>query len=164
MEHVLAAYRDVVVVNSERKTLELSLQMRKMTQAQQRDHFAGTKMTGWFYLYCPEDSDTVMECVMSERGDSVTSLYKRHRIFASNGELIRARTELMSALSQKIGLSVDAIGIEDETRGRTLGLGELSTGQLIDLLAERSGLSLAAPTDSYGQDLRKDLIPLGGLQ
>jgi hypothetical protein len=153
MNATLDAYRDVVVVNGEQKTLDLSLDLKKKSTEEQRNFFAGTPMTGWFYLYGREGDDTLMECVMSPQGDSITSLYKRHPIFASAGELIRARTTLMAALSDKVGLSIEGIGIEDMARGRTLGLAELSTGQLIDLLAERSGVSLAAKTDSYGQEM-----------
>lgn len=169
MNRTLEAYRDVVVVNGERLTLEMNLDFGKKRKEEQRQYFGGDRTVGWFYLYnsAKLHPDTVMECVMSEAGDSITSLYKRHPIFASQGSLMTARNALMFALSEKIGLSIEAIGIEDEARGRTLGLSELSTGQLIDMLAERSGVVIAAKTDSYGNDLpgqeeRKKLIPLGG--
>lgn len=152
-------FRDVVVVNGERIVLELSLDLKKLPLSEQRKCFGGSDKVGYFYLFGHKEkfTDTVMECVMSPLGDSVTSLYKAHPIFESPGELIRARSILMHAIAEKVGLSEEAIGIDDAARGRTLGLDELSTGQLIDILAERVG-TIHMNTDSHGQELPKELL------
>jgi hypothetical protein len=152
MYPALQQFADVVVVNSERIAHELSLAFRDKTSKQsQRDAFAGNADTGWFYLVRRDDmhTDSVMETVMSpDHGDAITSVYKNHPIFSDKSELLRARDRLIRAISEKVGLSREAIGVDDEGRGRALLLKELSTGQLIDLLAERMGHTVLT-TDSH---------------
>jgi len=143
-------FRDVVVVNHDRLALELSQKLNAIPRNDQRPFFAASQKGGAVYLFADErvSRDTVLECVMSLAGDAITSLYKVNPIFATPGELLKARERLVDALAAKIGLSVEAIGIDDPGRGRALGLEELSTGQLIDLLAERVGESILT-TDSH---------------
>jgi hypothetical protein len=155
MHPALDAYKDVVVVNADRIALELSLKFKEASKMAQHQAFGGTVDAGWFYLYRRDDmhTDTVLECVVSpDSGDMITSLYKNHSIFGDKGELIRARRVLIKAIAEKVGLSAEAIGIEDTARGRALGLTELSTGQLIDLLAERLGHTVVT-TDTHGLGL-----------
>lgn len=140
----LAPYADVVVVNSNRVALELSLNLKKEPHQAQRNTFGGSEKAGYFYLYRHgSHPDSVYECITSaEHGDAIAGVYKNHRIFASRGELIHAREQLIRAIAGKIGISAESIGIDDPGRGRTLGLVELSTGQLIDVLADRMGKSI----------------------
>ncbi len=148
-QDTLSQYADVVVVNSAKIALEIALTLKQQPQHTQRDAFAGSRETGHFYLYrLDKFPDTVFECVASPDGDAITSLYKNHRIFGSAGELMRARGQLIAAISEKVGLSAESIGIDDPGRGRALSLNELSTGQLIDTLAERMGQSILV-TDSH---------------
>lgn len=148
-QDILQAYSDVVVVNSAKIALEISLTFREQHQSVQRAAFAGTRETGHFYLYrIDKFPDTIFECVASPAGDAITSLYKNHRIFGSAGELMRARKHLIDSISEKVGLSAESIGIDDPGRSRALSLSELSTGQLIDTLAERMGQSILV-TDSH---------------
>ena len=91
-----------------------------------------------------------METVVSPKGDAITSVYMNHSIFASLGDLQRARTDLIAAVADRVGLSVESAGVNDEGRGRMLGLAELSTGQLVDLLAERMGSSIVVPNNRGG--------------
>lgn len=155
-EEILNQYRNVVVVNSPRVNLELSLNLRKLSVEQQRAHFGGLYGVGFFWLYSHESHpDKVMECVVSTAGDAISSTYIVNPIFASLGELLNARERLINALVEKTGLPIESIGVDDPGRGRVLSLPELSTGQLIDLLAERMGTSLAA-TGTAGGDL--DLV------
>lgn len=149
MSEALKDYLDVVVVNSQKTALALSLDLKNLPQEKQRAAFAGERSSGYFYLHSMDaHPGDVMECVVSLEGDAITSVYKGHRIFNSVGELVRARTDLVNAIAEKVGLSVGAIGIEDQSRGRALGLSELATGQLIDLLADRVGKSIVV-TDSH---------------
>lgn len=143
-------YQDVVVINSDRKALELSIKLRDMPREQQRPFFGGTPKTGFFYLFTHESvPDMVLESVHStDVVDGITAIYKPHPIFASPGELIRAREVLIETLAKKVGLPAESVGIDDPVRGRALGLNELSTGQLIDMLAEQEG-SIVMKTDSY---------------
>lgn len=143
-------YQDVVVVNSDRKALELSLKLRDLPREAQRPFFGGSNKAGFFYLFSHDSvPDMLLESVHStEATDGITAVYKPHPIFASVGELVRARELLIDMLATKIGLPAESVGIEDPVRGRALGLSELSTGQLIDLIAEKEG-SIVMKTDSY---------------
>lgn len=143
-ELTLTTVRDVVVVNHENMALDLSMRFAKLPKNKQREHFAGSRLGGYFYLFLdPEVSaDTFLECVVSTKGDAITSLYKANRIFNSTGQLLAKREELIRAIAAKVGLSPEGVGVDDPGRGRTLGLEELSTGQLIDLLAEKMGATI----------------------
>jgi hypothetical protein len=155
-DQALAAYRGIVVVNAAHIALELSLQLRNASIEAQRAAFGGDKEVGWVYLYRHPTlhTDTVLESVASPDGmDTITSTYKNHPALANIGELIRTRRNLIRALASKVGLSAENIGIEDPVRGRMLGLTELSTGQLIDMLAEKAGVTIQAPTESLGGDI-----------
>jgi len=158
-EQVLEKYRDLVAVNSERIALELSLNLRKESIEAQRAAFGGSRELGFFYLYRHDaHNDKVLESVLAMTGDAITSVYVNHRANASIGSLMAARSELMRAISEKIGLSIEAIGIEDPGRGRQVALSELATGQLIDILAERMGTSVAV-TGSFGGDAVLQGVP-----
>lgn len=152
-EQTLQRFRDVVVDNNSRTVLELSLALRKLEERAQREHFGGTYREGFVYLYRNDalNPNVVMESVVAVQGDAITSLYRNHPIFTNLNSLIDGRRELMQAVAAKIGLSIESIGIDDSTRGRTLGLSELSTGQLIDILAERIGTTVMV-SGSHGGD------------
>lgn len=156
-QETLERVRDMVVVNSQRASLELSQSLRRMPVEHQRQHFGGDYKTGFFWLYRDDElhPDKVLECVVSPMEDAITSVYLNHRINQNMGEVMRHREMLIRAISQKVGLSVEAIGVEDPARGRSMRLAELSTGQLIDLLAESEGASVTsvAATNSHGGDL-----------
>lgn len=146
-EKVLQAFSDVVVVNGNHIALEISLDLKNRPQSQQREAFAGDFAAGYLYLHRMDKfPDMVFECVVSVAGDAISSVYKNHRIFATTGELLKARQLLTSAIASKVGLSANSVGIDDPGRGRTLGLTDLSTGQLIDMLAERMGSSIIVTT------------------
>ena len=153
-EEIMDRVRSVQVVNSQTVALQLSQTLRAMPKDKERDVFAGDMTTGFFWLVtdAAKQPDMVMECVVSPQGDAITSTYSAHPIFGSVGELMRTRRLLIEALSEQLGLSNDLIGVEDPGRGRRLGTHELGTGQLIDLLAEQMGTSVAT-TSSYGGDL-----------
>lgn len=138
-QEILDQYKDVVVVNANHIALEISLNLKSKNMQEQREAFAGNYATGFFYLNrIDKFPDTVFECVVSPSGDAITSLYKSHRIFSEPAELMRARERVAKAIAESVGLSAEGVGIEDDARGRTLGLNELSTGQLIDMLAQRT--------------------------
>ena len=151
-EQALSAFRDIVVVNSDRITLELSSKFKKLPEPLQRPHFGGDYKSGFFWLIRDDESHPgkVMETIVSPKGDAITSVYLNHRAFQNMGELMRARAQLIEAVAQKVGLSVEAVGVDDSGRGRILGLAELSTGQLIDLLGERMGSSIVVPNNRGG--------------
>lgn len=161
-EQTFDRFRDVVVDNNSRNVLDLSLQLRKLNLAEQRKHFGGDYSTGFFYLFrSDKHPELVMESVVAVQGDAITSLYRNHRIFETVGTLMVARAELIKAVAAKLGLSAEKVGIEDPARGRTLGFNELSTGQLIDILADRMGMAVAV-VGSYGGDaaLAKSEMPV----
>lgn len=142
-QEVLDQYRDIVVVNASHIALEISLDLKARSLQEQRESFAGNFATGFFYLHrIDKFPDTVFECIVSPSGDAITSLYKNHRIFSAPGEVMRARDRLCHSIATKVGLSIEGVGVEDAARGRTLGLSDLSTGQLVDMLAERMGQSV----------------------
>jgi hypothetical protein len=153
-EQTLARFRDVIVNNNSRQTLEISIAMRRLSQDDQRAALGGEYASGFMYLYRNDAvaPSVVMETVVSPVGDAITSLYMNHSIFADHASLVRARRDLIAALSEKVGLSAHSIGIDDPGRGRSLGLSELATGQLIDLLAERMGASIVT-TGTHGGDI-----------
>ena len=152
-QQALAAYRDIVVVNADHIALDLGVQLRGASIEAQKAAFAGSKETGWFYLYShPKHPDVVMETIVSTGQDeSIISLYKPHPAFASAGELMRVRRILIDGLASKFGMNAESIAIPDHSRGRELDMSELATGQLIDLLAEQVG-TLAERVGSYGGD------------
>lgn len=146
MTDILDKYRSVVVDNDPKKPLALAMQLRKLPEGAQRDHFAGNLKAGCVYLFADEATvpGRVYECVASlQHGDAIASCYVHHPIFNSVGSLLAAREELINAIATQVGLSPESVGIDDPGRGRTLGLTEVGTGQLIDLLGERMGFSVA---------------------
>lgn len=156
---ILDKYRSVVVDNNHKKGLALAMELRKRPVEQQRAAFSGTRESGYFYLFADEKTSpgVVYECVASlDGGDAITSVYVHHPIFNSPGALISARTEMIRALADKVGLSVESVGIDDPGRGRVLGLQELGTGQLIDLLAERMGQSIVTTNTHSAADIKVD--------
>lgn len=153
---ILDKYRDLVVDNIDRHMLTLSQDLRTQSHTRQAAAFAQHQDAGGFYLYANSEKlpGVVFECVRGFANDSISSCYKEHRIFASSGNLIAARAELIQALAYKIGMPAESIGIDDEARGRALGLHELATGQLVDLLSEKSGRVLVQ-TDTHAVDGRQ---------
>jgi hypothetical protein len=149
-QKTLQKFSDVIVINGSKTALEIALRLKESPINVQRAAFGGDWEAGFIYLHrIDKFPDTVYECIASsEEGDSITSIYKNHSIFGSLGDLMKARTELINAIVEKVGMSVTSIGIDDESRGRALDLRELSTGQLIDTLAERMGQSVLV-TNSY---------------
>lgn len=148
-QEILDQFSDVVVVNADHIALQISLDLKARHLNDQRKAFAGEARSGFFYLHRMDKfPDIVFECVMSISGDAVTSLYRNHSIFNTPGELTKARGLLLRAVAGKVGLSVEAVEIQDDARGRGLGLEELATGQLIDMLAERTGKSIVV-TNSH---------------
>lgn len=150
-EQTLHKYRDLVVVNSDKTALEISVAFKNLPEPQQKPHFGGSYASGFTWIIRSEQHrDKVMETVVSPKGDAITSVYMNHSIFASLGDLQRARTDLIAAVADRVGLSIESAGVNDEGRGRMLGLAELSTGQLVDLLAERMGSSIVVPNNRGG--------------
>ena len=150
MNQEINPYLDVVVANSNNRILKLSLKLRSKSSEDQRKAFGGSPLAGYFYLFRDHEvPDMVYECVPSrELEDAISSLYVNHRIFNSVGTLVAAREHLIKAIAEKVGLSPEAVGIDDPGRGRVLPLKDLSTGQLIDLLAEKMGKTIMT-TDSH---------------
>lgn len=143
-------YADVVVVNANHLALDLSVLMRAEPEASQREFFGGNLKSGYLYLYSnPKYPEFVFECVMSVDGDAIAAVYRGHPIFASLGEVTKARDRLCDLISAEVGLSVEGVGVDDKARGRTLGLRDLSTGQLVDMLRERTGGKVIAVTDNH---------------
>lgn len=153
---VLERVRDLVVLSNDKAVLELSLDLRELTKEEQRTRFGGSRDSGWFYLHANDQKrrNMVFECIVSETGETVSALYMGHPIFNSVGELLRVREELVREIGEKVGLDFRNVGVTDPIRGREVGLEELATGQLIDLLTERTrGIYLGkAENDSYGLD------------
>lgn len=150
MNEALAAYLDVVVVNASNTALRLALKLRELPPVEQIKAFGGTRLCGYFYLFRgAEFPDKVYECIAVHLGDdAISSVYIDHRIFSSHGTLIAAREHLIRSIADKVGLSPEAIGIEDPARGRSVALKDLATGQLIDLLAEKMGKTIVT-TNSH---------------
>lgn len=162
---MLDKYKTVLVINSAQKALALSLALEKLPKNLQRERFAGSRKAGYFYLFRDDaiDPKVVMECVVSpEGGDAITSVYGNDPFNAELGTWVRAREELIETLARKIGLSIENVGIEDPARGRTMGLQELATGALIDLLAEKMGSSIIT-SDSHvvGDALQPGVLTVG---
>lgn len=158
MSSILEAVRDVVVVNSNHHALKLSLLMRDGPPGDVKKAYAGNDQVGHFYLYRNVAAQAmVLETVASRtHKDGITAVYREHRIFESGAELMRTRGALIEALAKEYGLPAESIGIDDAARGRSLGLNELSTGQLIDLLQDRARAGIVTmKTDNYatGVDL-----------
>ena len=149
---VLDSVRDLIVVNSNHHALKLSLLMRDGPKEAIHAAYAGSARGGYFYLYRNDAvPGMVMETVVSPiYKDGITSIYQEHRIFESKAILMRKREDLITELANQIGLSPEAIGIEDEARGRSMSLQDLSTGQLIDMVLDRSrGGIVTMKTDNF---------------
>lgn len=155
MSHpTLDKYRRIAVIDDDAKLNKLSKLLQGQDKANQRAFFGGDDRTGWFYLYAhPTVPGVIMEAVQSRHGDSVISLYAPDAVFNSVGELMKARAEVIEALSASLGLSVQAIGVEDPARGRALGVEEIAFGQLIDLLGERVISTQQSVVDNLGNPL-----------
>lgn len=135
---ILSKYLDLTVVNSSAIAQKMSLQLEAATLEVKQSTYGGNPLVGWFYLGRSVDHPgMVFECTVTPQ-DSISSVYMEHPMFESRAELMRTREALMNAIAADLGLSVEGVGIDDHARGRTLGLSELATGQLVDMLAQRS--------------------------
>lgn len=151
-QETLDRFRNIVVVNAQRTALEISQHLRRLPLNEQRQHFGGDYGSGYLYLYRHDSHpDKVMETVVSPQGEAITSIYINSPELATIGEVIKMRQALIRAIAERVGLSAGLIGVEDEGRGRQLGLAELSTGQLIDVLGDRMGSSVMV-SSSIGGD------------
>jgi hypothetical protein len=162
----LAKYSSVVVVNADHIALRMSLALAAESVEVRNACYGGSPGIGFFYLYAhPDYPETVFECVVTPSGESITSLYKGHPIFENRAELMGARASIIVGIAQSVGLSVSAIGVDDGERGR-VGLSEMATGQLIDMLNRREGKSIVVPNSlSAAGQVKADtsLRPEGGL-
>lgn len=151
-EQTLERYRHIVVSNSDRKAHELDYFFRQLSENDQARHFFARRGVGSIWLYRDRrHPEYVLEIVYSqEHGDCISSLYKDCAENGSSGALLETREHLIKALSEKVGLSPEAMGIDDEARGRALAPHELGTGQLIDLLAEQFGSTIAIADQRSG--------------
>lgn len=147
---ILQQYSDIVVINADNLALRMGLKIQDLGITKQKESFGGNKDSGYLYLFDSEEfPDAIYECIVSTvGGDAVTSLYKPNRIFGSVGELIRARIRLIEAIAASVGIDRHNVSVDDEGRGRALFLEELSTGQLVDMLAGRMGKSIVV-SNSY---------------
>lgn len=150
----LNRFRTTVVVDDDVAVLRLSQKLGKMGKSEQRPFFAGSPKSGYFYLFADEKMapGLIMETVMSAAGDSISTLYSTAGCpwFATPGELTRARDQMVTAMCEKVGLSVEAMGIDDAARGRSLGPFELAFAQMIDLMTEETSSSVAV-SDTHHQ-------------
>lgn len=154
MSETFEKYRSIVVANHDYAAHALALELRKLSLSEQRNHFGGDPKVGYVYLFRKDElyPDLVYECVASaSHKDAIVSTYKNCAALNDLASVLRTRAELIAACATKIGMPAESIGIDDEVRGRALGLEELSTGQLVDVLAERLGKTILR-TDSYGQE------------
>lgn len=139
MNEILQRHADVVVVNADHIARAMGLKLAAVSEEARRETFGGNPKTGHFYLYRDEEfPGKVFECVVSHGGFSMTSLYMAHRIFGTRADLMRARESLMDAIGATVGLPAESIGVDDQDRG-TVGLADMATGQLIDMLNGRVG-------------------------
>lgn len=153
-DQVLEKHRSIVAVNSEAIALGLSKSLNSKKDREKRQFFGGNHTYGFTWLYRDEAKypDKVMETVVSPQGDAITSVYISHSCLTDLGELSRSRELLIKAVAEKVGLSVPAVGIDDTCRGRVLGLAELATAQLIDLLADKMGKSIVVASNIGGEN------------
>jgi hypothetical protein len=158
MSPILNAMRDLVVVNSNQHALRMSIAMRDGPAEERQRAYAGNNEAGHLYMYrTGQLPGFVMETVFSPtHKDGVTTVYKEHRAFESGAELLRKRDLLIKELSKEFGLSAEAIGIPDQARRRDLSLTELATGQLVDLLQDRTRAGIVMlKTDNYATGVDK---------
>jgi hypothetical protein len=103
--------------------------------------FAQSKTGGGVYLYRTENpkmaayKDIILEIIPSPiDGAFITCLYAPHPVFASPGETVKAREQLIEMIERMYGATPGAIVVPDATRGRNIHLYEFATQQLIDRL------------------------------
>lgn len=139
MSTIIERVRNLVVLNNDHALLELSLDLRERDKAFQRSCFGGSHETGWFYLHGNEAKrrGMVFECVAIPGGETVSTLYMAHPIFNSVADLQRTREELCKLLGEKMGMDYRNMGIFDPSRGREVGVEEMATAQLIDLVLDQ---------------------------
>lgn len=163
----LNKFRGLTVVNSAEIAQKMSLQLQAATLEVKQSTYGGSPLVGWFYMFRSEaHAGMVFECVVTPAGDSISSVYMNHSMFDTRAELMRTRESLMGAIATDLGLSIEGVGIDDHTRGRTLGLSELATGQLVDMLAQRvTGKQIIVTNNHSAAGLVKadtSLSPEGG--
>lgn len=151
-DQVLEKHRSLVAVNSETITLGLTKLLNAKSEHEKRKFFGGSHTYGFTWLFRDDSKypGKVMETVVSPQGGAITSVYINHSSVVSLGELANSREQLIKAVAEKVGLSVGAVGVDDTCRGRVLGLAELATAQLIDLLADKMGKSIAVASNIGG--------------
>lgn len=156
-------YRHMVVVNGERLTHELSFAMRQLSEEAQSRLMARSNKAGAMWLFRdPAKPGYLLEVVYSlEHGDYVSSVYRDDAVNSSAGDVLRMRENLIDALAERHGLSAELMTVTDEGRGREIGLNEMGTGQLIDLLSEQLGSSLAVADNVAGNLSLMDRVLAG---
>lgn len=131
-------YRTLVVVNNADNAIRrLEAKFGELPPVERQKHAVTAHGAGMFVLYRhPDVPGVVAEQVAGIGGDTLSSVYQDHSAVADVNALVRTRRELISAISKQVGLAIENIWVQDDTRGRSLSLFELGTGQLIDLLSE----------------------------
>jgi hypothetical protein len=135
----LERFASLRTLKNEDHTRFLLGRMQGMTDSDKKPFFAQSKRAGGVYVYeAPDHPGQILEVVAGVRTDDMMAcLYEPHPCFATPGELLKAREELIELLERLHQAVPGTLYIDDRGRGRKVELRELATMQLVDMIGKR---------------------------
>jgi len=133
---VLEKYRTIAPSNDQQIVEAMWRKMLDLTEEQAKFRWHKSEETGFVFLFTDERyPGYVLEYVQGTKNDSVTTLYKYSREFATLKTLAGVREDLIREIGRVLLSIPGAVLVRDEGREREVTLKELGTAQLQDVLA-----------------------------
>lgn len=137
MTDVIKKYGMLTTLNDEVVTDELLKQFIELPEPVHHDIWIRDAYVGNVGVYMNDrHPDKLIEVVMGADESSVTTLFARNPIFYSRTELADARKDIINEIGAVTQTLPSVIGVHDVGRGRDVMLREMSTAQLLDILAQ----------------------------
>ena len=140
----VSKYDGLKTVNEEVITDEMLKRLVETSPERQQDWWIRDVLVGNVCVYFDDRyPDYVLELVMGAEESSVSTLFMRHPTFTARKSLAGARKELITEIGVATMSLPSRVAIRDEGRGRDVALAEMSTAQLVDILASATVGKLA---------------------
>lgn len=136
MTDVISKYGTLHTINDEVITDAMLERFTNLPAGRHQDMWIRDQVVGDVGIYADTRyPNKIIEVVMGADESSVTTLFEASPIFFSRKELAEARKDIITEIGVATMSLPSLIAVKDEGRGRDVILREMSTAQLIDILA-----------------------------